>query len=98
MLLDGTRSIPVRTAAAVELVRHIQMRGQMLSRSQRKDLEDLLAKSPDAGLKASVANVLGSMQRDPTQVPRRLGEYYPPPPVAGVATPAPPLADPLRRP
>jgi len=97
VVLDPGRSTPVRSAAAAGLVRHIQARGPLLAVRQVKDLQQLLAAATDVTLKASVASVLGSMQRDAYGTGERLRSYAPPPPLppqpAVPAEPAPPKND-----
>lgn len=87
VLLDELRSVPVRSAAAVELVRHIQTRGMMLSWKERADLYGLLAKDLHPALRPRVANVVGSFQRDPSRSTNRILLYDVPPPSPGAPMP-----------
>lgn len=80
LVLDAKASVPVRAGAAQELVRHIQQHGPALGADQAQALA-ALAQAPqtDAGLRANVAGVLGTMRPDPGQVGERLKGYVPPP-------------------
>lgn len=87
VILDGNRPLPVRLAAAQELVRHIQRSTSLLTRAQGGALENLLAQQgTDAALKAELALLLGSLKPDPRVTGERLLRFQPAPP-APPATP-----------
>src|SRR5207244_3500386 len=63
LVLEPNRPLPLRTAAAQELLRHIQQHSPVLADGQVKGLEDLFAaKETDPALKANVAVVLGALR------------------------------------
>jgi CheY-like chemotaxis protein len=87
VLLDARRPLPVRTAAARELVRHIQGHSSLLSPTQTAALEGLFAEpATDPALRAELALVLGSLRPDVRVTGERLLRYRPPPPVAAAPT------------
>jgi CheY-like chemotaxis protein len=74
-----TANLPeaLRSAAAVELCRHIQHHGLALSTNQIQALESLFKSQPDSNFKANVALVVGSMHPDARQTGERLQRYVP---------------------
>jgi CheY-like chemotaxis protein len=83
LVLDPARPGKLRSAAALELSRHIQKNGLVLNREQIKAVYNLFNTAEDAQLKSSVAVVVGAMRPDAVQTGRRLQEYTPgqtPPP------------------
>jgi CheY-like chemotaxis protein len=79
-VLDDKRPAALRSQAAVELTRHIQQRGKLLTPTQTGAL-DALAHAPDgdADLKANAALILGSLRPDSRATGERLKSYNPPP-------------------
>src|SRR3712207_7378209 len=60
-VLDPKRPVPLRTAAADELLRHIQRHGLALTAAQVRSLEELLtAKGTDEGLRDRKSTRLNS--------------------------------------
>ena len=82
--------MPVRMAAATELVRHVQTHGVLLSLGERADLYGLWGKVDDPVFKANLAAVVGSTQRNPARASDGIFLYNPPPPVS-TAPPPPAL-------
>jgi hypothetical protein len=78
LVLSGNRPAPVRSLAAIELVRHIQDRGLLLTRQQIQSLNELLPTIENEKLKANVALVIGAMRPDAVQTGRRLERFSPP--------------------
>jgi hypothetical protein len=68
---------PLRSAAAIELSRHIQHYGLALTSTQVQELEKLFDSATDARLKTHVALVLGSMHPDAHRTGERLQRYVP---------------------
>jgi CheY-like chemotaxis protein len=82
-VIDGKAPVPLRAAAATELVRHIQQNGRALNPNQVRSLEALAkANETDAALKTNVTLVLGAMRPDSRKTGERLKGYVP-----GPATP-----------
>jgi CheY-like chemotaxis protein len=79
IVLDRTRD-KLRTPAAVQLTRHIQQNGLLLSNLQVKRIQELYDSTTDANLKARVALVIGSMRPSTTTTGKRLKDYQPNPP------------------
>jgi vacuolar-type H+-ATPase subunit F/Vma7 len=86
VLLDGGVRAELRTAAAIELNRHIQQNGRVLLKPQLEGIEKLHQTTDDQRLRAAVALVLGSLRPDATRTGNRLklnvpaaGEPAPPP-------------------
>lgn len=88
-MLDARRDMKVRTAAGVELVRHLQKYGRLLNRNQIEQLDNLARTATDAGLKAQAATVLGTMRPDVRLTGARLLDYKAPEP--GAAPPPKPM-------
>jgi hypothetical protein len=79
VVLDAGRPLPVRNAAARELVGHIREHTALLTRPQAAALEGLLAQpGTDASLKGELALLLGSLRPDARQTGERLLRYQPP--------------------
>lgn len=87
VVMAANRPARIRSAAALELVRHLQQNTQLLTAAQAKALEDLLPTLDDAKLKANVALVVGSLRPPADRTGARLTRYVPP-----LAAPAPPPA------
>jgi CheY-like chemotaxis protein len=77
LVLDDGAAEAVRSAAAVELCRHIQQNGLALNAEQVKGLEGLFGTVADAKLKANVALVMGSLRPDARITGQRLQRYTP---------------------
>lgn len=87
-VLDGTRDAKLRSAAALELGRHIQQYGLTLDKGQIAGLLALYEQTPggdEAGLKTHLALVLGTFRPDPTLTGLRLRAYSPSPPAPAKA-------------
>jgi CheY-like chemotaxis protein len=83
-VLDGNRPVPLRTAAAADLVRHIQQHGLALLPAQINALETLAKDDKtDASLRTKVLLVEGSLRPDPRVTGDRLKDYQPAEPGAG---------------
>jgi CheY-like chemotaxis protein len=81
VVLEEKRALPLRNAAASELLRHIQQHSVLLTRDQIANLGALHVEAGlDAGLKANVAVVLGSLRPDAKATGERLLKYQPPVP------------------
>jgi vacuolar-type H+-ATPase subunit F/Vma7 len=89
LVLDLKAAPQLRSAAAFELVRHIQQHGLVLSADQTQALETLAeGKDTDPALKASVLLVLGTMRPDSRTTGERLKGFSPtPPPPPATAEP-----------
>jgi CheY-like chemotaxis protein len=88
VILDAKRPLPLRLAAATELLRHIQKHSPALTRAQVESLVHLHAQAEtDATLRAKTALVLGSLRPDAKATGERLLQYQPPPPGAPVLVP-----------
>jgi hypothetical protein len=77
VVLDSNRPMPLRSEAAVELTRHIQRFGLLLSRNQVAGLEEAFGVAKDDKLKANLAQVVGSMHPDERQTGERLRRFAP---------------------
>jgi CheY-like chemotaxis protein len=77
VVLDSNRPLPLRSEAAVELTRHIQRFGLLLSRNQVAGLEEAFGVAKDDKLKANLAQVVGSMHPDERQTGERLRRFAP---------------------
>jgi hypothetical protein len=90
VVLDGRRPLPVRIAAARELVHHVQQHSALVNRTQAGAIEALFTEpGTDPTLKAELALVLGSLRPDAHQTADRLLHYQPVPPGPAAAPPAP---------
>jgi CheY-like chemotaxis protein len=90
VVLDGDRPPALRSAAAIELCRHVQQHGAVLTDNQVKGLKDLFDRlKDDPKLKANVALVLGSLRPDARQTGDRLQRFTP-----SFSPPEPPAAPP----
>jgi CheY-like chemotaxis protein len=77
VVLSETAPEPLRSAAAIELCRHIQQHGLVLNAQQIKAIESLFDTASDAKLKANISLVLGSMRPDARLTGERLQRYVP---------------------
>jgi CheY-like chemotaxis protein len=77
VVLRSNEPEALRSAAAVELCRHIQNHGLALSTNQIKGLESLFDSLSDSPLKANVSLVIGSLHPDAQQTGQRLQRYVP---------------------
>jgi hypothetical protein len=81
VVVDPNRSLPVRNAAAQELVRHIEQHGPALDAAQVTALLGVMTtKDTDPALRANVALVMGSMRPDAVATGQRLKQFQPKPP------------------
>lgn len=85
LVLNPGMAPELRSQAAVELNRHIQHNGVLLTRDQAQNLEALFDASDDAKLRGNLARVVGSLRPNAASTSRRLQGYTPPP----VAAPEP---------
>jgi hypothetical protein len=86
VVLDANRPAPVRNAAALELVRHIQQHSGALPAGQVKSLESLAAnKDTDATLRGNVVLIMGSLRPDAQRTADRLKDFRPPAPAPAPA-------------
>jgi CheY-like chemotaxis protein len=91
-VLDPNHSTVHRTAAAGEMVRHIQKHGLALLPTQISALESLARdEKADAALRGKVLLIEGTLRPDPRATGDRLKDYNPPDP--GGATPKEPPKD-----
>lgn len=79
LVLSGTAAPELRSQAAVELNRHIQRNGLLLTKELAKNLESLFESTEDAKLRSNLARVVGSMRPSAANTSRRLQSYEPPP-------------------
>ncbi|HEV3443168.1 MAG TPA: hypothetical protein VG099_00930 [Gemmataceae bacterium] len=77
LVLETNQPEALRSAAAIELCRHIQQYGLLLRATQVSGLQNAFATMPDSKLKANVSLVIGSMRPDARQTGERLLEYTP---------------------
>src|SRR5260370_21466817 len=77
IVLDGIQPEGLRSAAAIELCRHIQQYGLLLGANQISSLQSLFEAMTDSRLKANVSLVIGSMRPDSRQTGERLRRYAP---------------------
>jgi CheY-like chemotaxis protein len=89
VVLDQGRPEGLRSAAAIELCRHIQQYGLLLTPEQIRSSETLYATLQEPKLKANVALVLGSLHPDARQTGERLRSFTP-----SFTTPSAPAAAP----
>jgi hypothetical protein len=81
VVLDAKRPLPLRDAAAKELVRHVQEHGLLMNRPQVAALEGLAGQADlKPELKADLALLVGSLHPDARQTGERLLRYQPPAP------------------
>jgi CheY-like chemotaxis protein len=86
VIIDPNRDPAVRTAAAQELVRHIQQHTPALAANEVKALQELYASSTtDPTVRANVALVMGSLRPSARLTGERLEGFQPPPPAAAAA-------------
>jgi CheY-like chemotaxis protein len=87
-VLDAKHTPAQRSAAAVELIRHIQQHGALLGSNPIRSL-DALARTADtdAALRANAILVIGSLRPDSKTTGERLKGYTPPPPPAPPPSP-----------
>jgi CheY-like chemotaxis protein len=81
LVLDKNYPPELRSAAAIELSKHIQQYGLLLDQTQRKEIVNLFQAAEDPKLKGNVALVVGSMRPSAAKTGARLKGYAPPPPV-----------------
>jgi hypothetical protein len=92
-VLNGNRSVALRSAAAAELVRHIQQHGLLLAPAQVNSLVALAQdEKTDAALKTKALLVEGALRPDARVTGDRLKDYKPSDPGAG-PPPKPPADD-----
>ena len=89
VVLDARRTPKVRTAAAAELIRHIQEHGLTLQATQIDSLAALYASAGDKDLKEEMALLMGGLRPDARLTGERLLKYQPTPP-GGPPPPPPP--------
>jgi hypothetical protein len=77
VVLDQARPEGLRSAAAIELCRHIQQFGLLLTKEQIGAVEALYSALSDPKLKVNVALVLGSMHPNARQTGERLRSFTP---------------------
>lgn len=77
VVLDPARPEGLRSAAAIELCRHIQQYGLVLPKEQIRGIETLYGTLREPRLKENVALVLGSMHPDARQTGERLRSFTP---------------------
>ena len=77
VVLDQGQPEPLRSAAAIELCRHIQTFGRLVTEVQVKNLEEAHAALPESKFRLNVALVLGSLRPDPRVTGERLQRYVP---------------------
>ena len=85
LVLDANQPEGLRSAASIELCRHIEQFGLLLTSAQAKALGELYAGLPDSKLKANVSLVIGTLRPDARQTGERLQQFNP-----GLASPAKP--------
>jgi CheY-like chemotaxis protein len=85
VVLDNTRPVPLRTAAAHSLIHSLQHFGSHLTADQIGGLQSLYAAAPDAKLRSRLAVIAGVLHPDARQTGMRLQGYVPnfTPPAAG---------------
>jgi hypothetical protein len=76
-LLRSDQPEPLRSAAAIELCRHIQQYGVLLLPAQLEGVQTLYTSLPDGKLKTNVSLVLGSLRPDARTTGERLERYRP---------------------
>jgi hypothetical protein len=81
-VLDNGQRPELRSAAAVELNRHIQHHGALLTTDQVNGIEALFDAGTDAKLRGNVALVIGSLRPNAAKTGARLQRYAPPVPAA----------------
>jgi hypothetical protein len=92
-VLNGNRSVALRSAAAAELVRHIQQHGLLLAPAQVNSLVALATdEKTDAALKTKALLVEGALRPDARVTGDRLKDYKPSDPGTG-PPPKPPADD-----
>jgi len=79
MVLNPGAAAELRSQAAVELNRHIQLNGLLLTKEQALSLEALFDSSDEPKLRGNLARVIGSLRPDAARTSRRLQSYAPPP-------------------
>lgn len=81
VVLNPSRSSPIRAAAALALGRHMEQFGLVLLPDQVRGIEELYqtlaTDAKESKLRLAVAPVLGSMHPDPHRTGRRLEQYAP---------------------
>jgi CheY-like chemotaxis protein len=80
VVLDEKRAPKLRADAAVQLNRHIQTFGPLLSRDQTRKLTEVFNTAEDAGLRNNVARVVGTLSTSARQTGNRLFQFRPEPP------------------
>jgi CheY-like chemotaxis protein len=82
VVVDQGETPELRSAAAVELNRHIQRHGLLITAEQAKAIEAIFDAGTDAKLRSNLALVIGSMRPSSAKTGSRLQRYTPPLPVA----------------
>jgi hypothetical protein len=82
VVLDNGERPELRSAAAVELNRHIQHHGALLTADQVGGIEALFEAGGDLKLRGNVALVIGSLRPNAAKTGARLQRYAPPLPTA----------------
>jgi CheY-like chemotaxis protein len=80
VVIDPAEPPELRLAAAVELNRHIQHHGALLTAEQARAIEAIFDAAGDAKLRGNLALVIGSMRPSAAKTGARLQRYAPPPP------------------
>jgi CheY-like chemotaxis protein len=78
LVLDPTRD-KLRSPAAIQLSRHIQQYGLLLTAVDVKRIQELFAETKDAKLKNNLALVIGSLRPSPKITGDRLRDFRPQP-------------------
>lgn len=87
-MLDPKRPLALRSAAAAELVKHVQQHGPVLSAPMLKGVQDQFNDpTVDPAMRANLGLVIGSLRPDARTTGERLKGFRPPPP----APPMPPM-------
>ena len=89
LVLDEAVRAEVRSAAALELARHIQANQLALSKNQIVGLENIVLKTEDGRLKANVGLALGTLRPDAWKTGDRLKLFQPDAPPAAGGKPEP---------
>jgi hypothetical protein len=77
VVLDAGRPEALRSAAAIELCRHIQQYGLVLTADQVHGIDNVYGTAKEPRLKSNVALVLGSLHPDARQTGERLRSFRP---------------------
>lgn len=89
-MLDPKRPLPLRNAAATELIRHVQQHGSVLSAPMLQGVQaQFNDPTVDAEIRANLGLVIGSLRPDARTTGERLKGFRPPPPAPAAAPPMP---------